>query len=460
MKYLIGDKKFYKMVLILAIPIMIQNGITNLLSLADNIMIGRVGTEQMSGVAIVNQLLFVFNVSIFGAISGAGIFGAQFFGEKNYEGVQYTFRFKAIVCAIMCVIGISVFWIFRTELISLYLSGTGDAGDVAKTLEYGEQFLLIMLIGLVPYAISQTYASTLREGGKTLPPMVSSIVAVGLNCSLNYVLIFGKFGVPELGVQGAAIATVIARYVECGIIVIWTHWNHEKNPFVKGLYRNLRIPRQLTGQIIVKGAPLVLNEVLWAAGMATIMQCYSVRGLSVVAGMNISNTINNVFNIVFIALGSSVAIIVGQLLGAEKFDEAKETAFKLMFFSFSSCVLIGAIMSVVAPLFPQLYNTSEEIKELARNFIIVAAICMPLQALTHATYFTLRSGGKTIITFIFDSFFVWTVTIPLAYCLTRFTGIPIVSVYFICQFIEIVKCIIGFTLVKKGLWIQKIVTDY
>lgn len=460
MKYLIGDKKFYKMVLILAIPIMIQNGITNLLSLADNIMIGRVGTEQMSGVAIVNQLLFVFNVSIFGAISGAGIFGAQFFGEKNYEGVQYTFRFKAIVCAIMCVIGISVFWIFRTELISLYLSGTGDAGDVVKTLEYGEQFLLIMLIGLVPYAISQTYASTLREGGKTLPPMVSSIVAVGLNCCLNYVLIFGKFGVPELGVQGAAIATVISRFVECGIIVIWTHWNHEKNPFIKGLYRSLRIPRQLTEQIIVKGAPLVLNEVLWAAGMATIMQCYSVRGLSVVAGMNISNTINNVFNIVFIALGSSVAIIVGQLLGAEKFDEAKETAFKLMFFSFSSCVLIGAIMSVVAPLFPQLYNTSEEIKELARNFIIVAAICMPLQALTHATYFTLRSGGKTVITFIFDSFFVWTVTIPLAYSLTRFTGIPIVSVYFICQFIEIVKCIIGFTLVKKGLWIQKIVTDY
>ncbi len=457
MKKFIGNKKFYMTVLALAIPIMIQNGITNLLSLADNIMIGQVGTEQMSGVAIVNQLMLVFNVSIFGVISGAGIFGAQFWGEKNYEGVRHTFRFKIMTSMIASALAIAVFWIFRIELISFYLKGSGDVGSIDETLNYGKQFLFIMLFGLIPYAVSQTYASTLREGGKTLPPMVASISAVVLNCILNYILIFGKFGAPELGVRGAALATVISRYVECALIIAWTHVNHEKNPFIEKAYRSMHIPRNLVGHIFVKGAPLIVNEFLWSAGMATIMQCYSVRGLSVVAGMNISNTINNVFTIVFIALGNSVAIIVGQQLGAEKFEEAKDSAYKMMFFSFMSCVVVGAIMVVVAPFFPELYNTSAQIKELAKQFIVVAAVCMPLQALTHCTYFTLRSGGKTVITFIFDSFFVWTVTIPLAFCLTRFTSISIVMVYFICQSIEIVKCVIGFVLVKKGVWIQKIV---
>ena len=247
--------------------------------------------------------------------------------------------------------------------------------------------------------------------------MVSSIIAVILNCGLNYIFIFGKFGVPKMGVQGAAIATVIARFVECAIITVWAHTHTHEYTFLKGIYRSFRIPKHLAKQIAIKGAPLVANEVLWSAGMATIMQCYSVRGLDVVAGFNISTTISNVFNIVFIALGSSVAIIVGQLLGAEKFEEAKSSAVKMMFFSFSCCVVIGGIMAVVAPLFPNLYNTSSEIKDLARMFITVAAVCMPLQALTHCTYFTLRSGGKTVITFIFDSFFVWAVVIPVAFCL-------------------------------------------
>lgn len=457
MKQLLGNKKFYKSVLLLAIPIMIQNGITNLLSLADNIMIGRVGTEQMSGVAIVNQLMFVFNITIFGVISGAGIFGAQFWGEDNQEGIRHTFRFKVIVSTFTTILAILIFLGFRTQLISAYLKGSGDVGNVEETLKYGKQFLFIMLVGLFPYAISQTYASTLREGGRTLPPMVASIIAVALNCILNYIFIFGKLGIPVLGVRGAAIATVISRFVECLIISIWTHCNSETNPFIKGAYHSLYMPKSLVKNIAIKGTPLIVNEFLWSAGMATLMQCYSIRGLSVVAGMNISNTINNVFNIVFIALGNSTAIMVGQLLGAEEFEEAKTTAYKLMFFSFMSCVGVAVVMTIVAPFFPELYNTSSQIKELAKEFIVVAAICMPLQALSHATYFTLRSGGKTVITFIFDSFFVWAVSIPMVYVLTRFTGISIVMVYFICQSLEAVKCVIGFTLVKKGVWIQKIV---
>lgn len=455
----IGDKQFYKMVLAVAVPIMLQNGITNFVSLLDNIMVGQIGTEQMSGVAIVNQLLFVYNMCLFGATAGAGIFGAQFYGGANYKGMRDTFRFKLIVCGILSVLGLLIFYFFGPSLITLYLHEGSTAGSIADALRYGEEYLWIMMIGLVPFAVVQCYSSTLREQGETVMPMLAGLVAVGVNMCLNSVLIFGLLGAPRLGVQGAAIATVIARFTECGIIIWWTHRHKERNQFIAGAYRSLKIPAGLAKQIFIKGMPLLVNEALWAGGTAMLTQCYSVRGLAVVAGFNISNTIVNVFNVVFIALGSSISIIIGQLLGAGKMKEARETDTKMIFFSVASCLLIGVALIGLAPLFPKIYNTTEEVRGLATSFIIVAACYMPLNAFINAAYFTLRSGGKSIVTFLFDSVYLWAVNIPLAFCLSRFTGIHIAAVYLICQFIDIIKCTIGFILVKKGVWLNNIVSE-
>lgn len=457
MKRFIGDKKFYMMVLAIAIPIMVQNGITNFVSMLDNIMIGRVGTEQMSGVAIVNQLIFVFNICIFGGVSGAGIFTAQFFGSGDHKGVRDTFRVKVLISAGITVIGLVIFSLYGERLICLYLHETNDSGAVNATLMYAKQYLRIMMLELVPFAFVQVYASTLRETGETVIPMKAGIAAVFVNLFLNYLLIYGKFGAPALGVEGAAIATTIARFVEFGIIAVWTYKHRERYQFIKGVYRSFHIPAQLIGKVAILGTPLMVNEILWASGQAMLTQCYSVRGLAVVAAFNISSTISNVFNVVFIAMGSSVGIIVGQLLGAGKMEEAKDTDRKLIFFSVVSCVGIGLLMSLFAPFFPMIYNTTAEIRQLATRFIVVASLCMPLYAFMHATYFTLRSGGKTWITFFFDSVYVWVVNIPLASLLTRHTGLYIITLYLICQLIDIIKCIIGFVLVKKGVWMQKII---
>ncbi len=459
MKKYIGSRQFYKMVLMVAIPVMIQNGITNFVSLLDNIMIGQVGTEQMSGVAIVNQLIFVYNLCIFGLVSGASIFGTQFYGKGDYEGMRNSFRFKIITCIALSGIGIMILYQFQNELISLYLHEGNTKGDIAAALYHAKEYLAVLLISLVPFAISQAYSNTVREMGKTIMPMVAGIIAVVINMVLNYILIFGKLGLPALGVQGAAIATVIAKFVECGIIVMWIHIHSNQNKFIIGAYRSLIIPSHLIKQILIKGAPLMVNEALWASGMAITMQCYSIRGLDVVAGMNISTTISNMFNIVFIALGGSVAVVIGQLLGANKMEEAKDSATKLIFFSVVSCIFVGIIMAFVAPLFPAIYNTSNDVKYLAKSFILVSALCMPINAFTHASYFTLRSGGKTIITFLFDSVFVWLISIPTAYLLSRYTGIHIIYVYLICQLMDIIKCLIGYILVKKGVWLENIVTE-
>ena len=456
-KTFIGDAKFYRLLFIVVIPIIVQTGITNFVSLLDNIMVGQTGTNQMTGVAIANQLMMVFNLCIFGAISGAGIFGAQYYGKGDQEGVRYAFRFKLVICLLMVGIGFLVFLPFGKNLIHLYLTADASGTDAAETLHYGHGYLYIMLVGMIPFAIGQAYSSTLRECGETMLPMKAGIAAVLVNLLFNYLLIFGKFGFPKMGVYGAAIATVLSRFVECAIIVLWTHVHKKENEFIVGAYRHFRIPLHLSGQIILKGMPLLINEGLWSAGMAVLMQCYSVRGLDVVAGMNISSTISNLFNIVFMSMGNAVAIIIGQLLGSGDMEKAKDYDTKLIAFSVASSVLIGSIMAVIAPMFPRIYNTEPQVRELASSFIRVSALCMPIFAFLHTTYFTMRSGGKTVITFFFDSVYLWVVSAPLAYLLSRYTTLPIVALYLTCNLVDIIKCIIGYVLLRKGVWINNIV---
>ena len=416
-KKFIGDKQFYKMVLAIAIPIMIQNGITNFVSLLDNIMVGQIGTEQMSGVAIVNQLIFVYNLCIFGGVSGAGIFTAQYFGQKDDEGIRHTFRFKLWVSAILTALVIVIFIISGESLIQIYLNGSSDGGDLAAALRYGRQYMLVMLCGLPAFMMVQTYASTLRECGETLVPMKAGVTAVLVNLVFNYLLIYGKFGFPKLGVVGAAIATVLSRYVEMAIVLIWTHKHKEINTYIVGLYKTMKIPGYLIKKFIIKGSPLLFNETLWAA------------------------------------------IVVGQRLGAGKMDEARDLDNKLIAFSVMCCTGVAIVMFLIAPLFPQLYNTDSTTRHLAEYLIMTQAVFMPQNAFLHATYFTLRSGGKTVVTFFFDSVFVWIVSVPIAFVLSRFTGLFVVVIFACVNIADWIKCVIGFVLVKKGVWLQNIVSQ-
>lgn len=458
-KKYVGNKAFYRMALAVAVPIMIQNGITQFVGMLDNIMVGRVGTEQMTGVSIANTLVFVFNLAIFGAVSGAGIFGAQFYGSGNHAGVRSAFRFKLLICAVLTAIGITVFLTLDEPLILLYLRGEGTPQEIKASLGYAKEYLHILLFGLVPFVLTQCYAGTLRESGQTVLPMVAGIVSVLVNLCCNALLIFGLLGFPALGSAGAAIATVIARFVELAIVLLWTHLHPQKCPFIVGAYRSMRISKELFFRILRKTLPLMLNETLWAGGMALLSQAYSVHGYNVVAADNICRTISNVFNVSFMALSTAIGIIVGQLLGANKKAEAVDTDRKLIFFGVVICVFVGGLLAAVAPLFPQIYNTTDAIRAMATRFIVIVGLCMPIYSLASACYFTLRSGGKTLITFFFDSFYVCVLTVPLAMLLTHVFGVSIVPLYLVCQLVDLGKCAVGIVLIKKGIWIHNIVEE-
>ena len=454
----IGDKAFYRRVLGVAVPIMIQNGITNFVSLLDNIMVGQVGTLQMSGVSIVNGLMFVFNLCVFGACSGAGIFTAQFHGSQDQEGVRHTFRFKILASTMLTLLGIVIFLIGGKTLIGLYLTGEGDPAEAAATLGFGLDYLKVMLLGLLPFALSNAYASTLRETGQTMVPMIAGIAAVFVNLALNYVLIFDHFGPGTgLGVRGAAIATVISRYVELAIVAGWTHLHGSRNPFIRGAFRSLYIPGALLRSIVIKGMPLMINEFLWSTAMAVMNQCYSTCGLDVVPAMNISSTMYNLGSVVYLSMGNAVGIIMGQMLGASHAEaEIRDSNRKLIAISVASGLIFGGLMAAVSGLFPMLYKTSDTVRVLAAQLICVSAIMLPLNAYTNAAYFTLRSGGQTLVTFLFDSVFVWVLCVPMAYCLSRFTAMAIMPLYFICQSTDLLKCIIGYTMIRRGSWIRNL----
>ena len=456
-KRFIGDRAFYRRVLAIAVPIIVQNAITNFVSLLDNIMVGQIGTTPMSGVSIVNQLMFVFNLCVFGATSGAGIFTAQFHGSNDQTGIKHTFRFKFLACLLISLVGGSLFITKGDFLIGLYLTGEGDPLTAASALRYGLSYLQVMLWGLIPFAISNTYASTLRETGKTTVPMAAGITAVFVNLGLNYVLIFGKLGLPALGVQGAALATVISRYVELMILILWTHLNPEKNPFIRHIYRSFHIPGKLLKGIIVKGMPLLMNEFLWASGMAIMNQCYSTCGLDVVPAMNISSTLYNLASVTFLSMGNSVGIIMGQMLGAGTSEaEIRDANRKLVAVSIASGVVFGGLMAAASVLFPRIYNTTDDVRHLATLLICISAAMMPFNSYTNAAYFTLRSGGQTMVTFLFDSCFVWTCCVPVAFCLSRFTGLTIIPLYIICQSMDFIKCTIGAFMIRQGKWIQNL----
>ena len=460
LRRLIGDRAFYRKLFSVLIPILIQNIITNFVNLLDNIMVGQVGTEPMSGVAIVGQLTFVFALCIFGALAGVGIFTAQFYGKGDDAGVRDTFRAKLYAALGAVALFLFLFLWKGEELIRLFLHEGQEKLDLEATLSYAMDYLRVMLLQLLPFAISQVYAGTLRETGETLLPMKAGITAVFVNLIFNYILIFGKFGLPALGVVGAAIATVIARLVECSIVVLWTHRRRDRCRFIVGAYRSLRVPAPLVRSMLRLGTPLLINELLWASGMTMLNQCYSLRGLEVISALNISTTVSNLFFCAFFATGNAISIIIGQLLGAGELERAVDEDRKLIAFAVTLSFLIGSLMACVAPLIPEIYNTTPGVKALACDLLLVSAAAMPMNAYTNSCYFTLRSGGKTVITFFFDSGYLWCIAVPAAFVLSRFTALPILPMYIIVYALELIKCVIGAWLLHKRKWVNNIVSGF
>ena len=453
----VGDKKFYRDVLKLTLPIMAQNAISNFVGLLDNLMIGRLGTNALSGVSIANQMMFIYYLLLFGATAGSGIFTAQYHGMKNIDGVRETFRFKLVLNLALSGFAAVLFIVYGDAFISAFLHGEGQASDAAMTLVIGKDYLYMMIVSMLPHAVAMAYAGTLRDTGETAAPMRASFVAVLVNLVGNYILIYGYLGFPALGASGAAIATVISRFVELIILMFHTHRNSTAHPFIVDAYKTLRVPGDKAFKYTVKSLPLMLNETLWAGGTTVMNQSYSIKSLDAVAALNIESTLFNLLGVAFLAMGEGVGIVIGHTLGNDEIEKAKKDAIKLIAFTVFCGVVFAGFQIAISPLFPMLYNTSQNVREMATKFIVVFGCLMPAMAYAHAAYFVIRAGGRTGITFLFDSFFMWVISVPMAYFLSRYTAVDIILLVAIVQSTEIPKAIIGAIMVHSGIWARRIV---
>ncbi len=453
----IGDRKFYYHALRLTIPIMVQNAISNFVTLLDNLMIGRLGTNALSGVSIANQMVFIYYLLIFGAIAGVGLFTAQYHGMKDEEGVRRTFQFKLVMNLIVTIAAVLFFFFFGRGLIGSFLHGEGLKSDAEETLRIGVDYLNVMLVGFFPYSIAMAYAGTLRETGETAVPMKASFAAFMVNLVGNFLLIYGYFGLPAMGAVGAAVATDISRVVELVILAVYTGKHSSVHTFIIGAFRKFDISRDLAFKYFIKSLPLMFNETLWAAGTTFMNQCYSYRSLNAVAALNIESTLWNMLGVAFLAMGEGVGIIIGHTLGSGDIKKAREESIKLVAFTVFWGVLFGIIQICLSPFFPKLYNTSAEVRDMASRFIVVFGCLMPVMAYAHASYFIIRAGGRAGITFLFDSCFVWVFSVPAAYMLSRFTDINVIMLVAIVQSLEIPKAVIGGIMVHSGIWARRIV---
>lgn len=453
-----ADREFYRMAAQIALPIMMQGSIYNLIELLNNIMVGRVSTVQMNGVAIVNQLFFVFYSCVSGIFAGIGVFTAQFSGKNDSDGVRYTFRFKLLTSLVLSGATILLLGIGGRALVWSYLRGEGLAQDAEASLAYGLGYLRIMLFGVLPYALINVYSSTLRELGETRVPMAACVLSMLVSLVLHYAFIFGMGGIPAMGCYGAALATLAARLVELLGVAGWTHCNPGKNTFIKGAYRSLYIPGWLALRIVQKSAPFALNQFLWSFGVAAQTQCYSVRGLHVVGANNIVSALSSLIIVAANAIGNTARIVIGHMMGrSEDPGQIRDVYRKFIGLCFATSLCVALVYGLAGQYFPLLYNTSGEVRQLASVFIRISAVILPFTSYLTVVSGVLHSGGNAGLNLIFDTVFIWTACVAPVYALVHFTELSIVWVYGICQSMEMLKTVLGITIIQKGRWIQNVV---
>lgn len=449
-KQFIGDRAFYKTLITVALPLVLQQLITTSVQLVDNVMVGRLGEEAIGSVSVVNQLYFVVILVTFGALGGAGIFTAQYFGSKDYEKLKQTFRFKLLVGLFLALLSFVIFSLFGETLIRLFT-------DDMQTIQGALGYLNIVKWSAFPWILSVAIANTFRETGVTKPLLKISIVAILVNTGLNFILIFGLLGFPALGVIGAAIATLISRTVECLLTVILL--SRKGSMFNTKLLDMFKIDRKILWGIILMALPLTINEALWSSGQTVFIHAYARRGLSALAAMNITGAISQLVFVTFGGIATAVAVMVGNTLGKNELDQARDNAKKLIFTSVLIAIAAGIFLFILSFFILDIYSVDFDTKRVAQFNIRINALFIPVYSFNVALYFTLRSGGDTKSTMLIDSGYMWVVPVPVAMILSYFTQLPITMMFLIVQSLDIPKMLFGLHRYKKEHWVKNLAKD-
>ena len=440
--------KFIKKISLISLPIVLQQLFLNLASLLDTLMVGQLDDASISGVYIATQIIFVINMLVFGSIEGGSIFFSQYYGIKDEKNMGKTFAFKIIASCFVAGLATIIIAIFGRDIVSLFLN---SEKEISIALDY----LNIVNYTLIPFAISVTLSSTLREYHIGLPPMIITFIGVIFNLIFNYLLIYGKFGFPAMGAVGAAIGTIINRIIECVVLIILCMI--KKYGFVKNFISSFKIENSLFKKMLIKSIPLMFNEFLWGLQQTVIVFFFAKNDAIATTVLPIVSTIVNLLFVVILGIGNAVSIAVGNTIGENEIKRAQKEAYITLGFTTICCLILGIILLLFAEPIVSLYTgVSLNARELAAVLIRFNAFFILLSGVNTNLFFLLRAGGRSGLVFFFDSVYGWIISIPALILINNFTSVDFKTLYMVIYSLDIIKCIIGFILVYSKKWCKNL----
>lgn len=439
-----GDRVFYREVIAISVPIMLQQLITTLMGFADNVMVGQISADVLASVTVANKFYMITQSILFGITGGICIFISQYYGAEDHEKVQGLFLLNLFGALAVASVATSIVFLFPRQLLGLFL--TSDA-----TIAYGLDYLRFIRYSYLPFAVSLACMTALRSIGYTRAPLMVSIGSVFLNVGLNYVLIFGHFGFPAMGAGGAALATLIARSVEMLLFILIIFRGREYFTFSRREFHAMDKP--LLRQVWKRALPLLGNEILWSTGTTSLFWAYSLVHEPYIAALAVVEMSSAIAFVVFGGLGVSISVMIGKRLGAGLFDEARGNARRLIVFACGFSLAMSLLVFLAAPLVPHLFNASPDIRGMATLLMRIQAMFYIVITINVSCFLIFRAGGDTRSAMVIDSGFVWLFTVPIALVMAFVVKPPLPIFFFVIQACELCKLGVALRYLRRERWV-------
>lgn len=447
----LNKREVYGNLFRVAIPIALQGLVASSLNLVDNLMVGALGESELAGVGVGIQIYFVAWIITFGFAGGCSTFVAQFWGVKDGKNIKKTIGFSA---AFSLTVGtLFFFWgiLAPRSIAGIFTDIPQTVNIAAEYIRFGSPCFLFMPLSVV-------FEMGLKATQQTKYPMFISIIAFSSNTFMNWVLIFGHFGMPAMGVKGAAIATAFSRLIEIilGIIIVFF-----RNNVLKGHIKEyIGWSRDLVMRIFKNSLPTMANEGLWALATTMYVAAYARVGITEYASYQAGETIARLFVIAAFSIGDAALILVGQKLGQRKDEEAYELAALIIKLTTVIGLIFGGALLMCGKPLIGLYNFSPEGGRIAFLILVVDALTMVFYILNGVIISgILRSGGDTWFAMILDCGTIWLIGVPLAFISTGVFRIPIYMAVLICKTEEVVKLALSLKRFFSKKWARSVIKD-
>ncbi len=446
------ERDFTRTVVRLAWPIMVQSLVSALMYILDNAMIGQLGEAELAGVAQANKVSFLVIIILFGLVSGSSIFTAQFWGKRDLVGIRQVMALSLMVAAPVALLFVAASMIAPDFIMGLLIQNQGSAAAA----QAGAAYLRIVSLSFLVNSLVMVEEATLKSTEHVRLPMVASMVAIVTNATFNYLLIFGKFGFPRLGIRGGAIATLMGVSLQLLLMLAVSYKNQYPNALRP---RDLRLPpRDVVSRYFKTVAPVLVNETLWSTGIVMYSVAYGKMGASAVAAMSIFSNVEQLAFVALRGMSSACSILIGKSIGADRMAEAQRDAKRFMAMNALIGVGVGILVILFAGNIAHLFNVSQETRDAAKQIIMIYGMTVWLQSLNNTQIVgIMRSGGDVVFSGVLDVIFLWCVSVPLVSWTGPVLGWPIARVYLMTFADNFLKFLVGLFRILSGKWRHNLV---